>query len=101
MESGLTLILSNESHTVGLVDMPNPKDAFIAEVDPLLLKQWAEMVHEQFQAEDVVYLSVHKHQDPMNTTRHLSAAAEHGDELQVVLCGTDCDDIFKRGKDVK
>lgn len=98
MASGLILILSNESHTVGLVEMNNPKDAFIAEVDPLLLKQWAEMVLEQFPNESVVYLSVHKHPDPMNTTRHISAAAEHGDELQVVLCGTDCDDVMKRGK---
>jgi hypothetical protein len=98
MESELTIIIQNESNTVGLVNMANPKEAFIAEVDPVLLKQWAEMVAEQFAGEDVVYLAVHKHPDPHNTTRHLSAASEHGDELQVVLCGTDCDDVVRGGK---
>lgn len=98
MESGLTIILQNESGTVGLVNIANPKEAFVAEVDPLLLKQWAEMVYEQFPDEDAVYISVHKHADPHNTTRHLSAASEYGDELQVLLCGTDCDDVVKGGK---
>ena len=92
----MNIILSNDSKTVGLIIMNNPKESFIAEIDPLLLKQWAEMVYEQFGAEDVVYISVHKHLDPMNSTRHLSASSEHGDELQVVVCGTDCDDIMKR-----
>lgn len=87
------VILTNASHTVGLVMMYNPKDKFVAEVNPLLLKQWAEMVHEQFCKEDVVYLAIHDHPDPNNTTKHISASAEYGDELQVVLCGTDCDDI--------
>ena len=27
------------------------------------------------------------------TTKVLSAAAEHGDEIQVVVVGTDCDDV--------
>lgn len=91
MASGLNVILSNESKTIGLVEMNNPKDHFVCEVDPLLLKQWAEMVYDQFSGEDVVYLAVHKHPD--NSSRVLTASMEHGDELQVVVCGTDCDDI--------
>jgi hypothetical protein len=93
MDSGINVVLSNESRTVGLVIMHNPKPDVIAEVDTLLLKQWAEMVHEQFGSEEVVYLALHKHPDPNNTTRVLTASAEHGDELQVVLCSTDGDDI--------
>jgi hypothetical protein len=92
----INIILSNPSNTVGLIDMHNPKPDFILEVDPLLLKQWADMVHEQFGGEDVVYISVHNHPDPANTTRHMSASAEYGDSLQVVVCGTDCDDVVKK-----
>lgn len=91
------IILSNASNTVGLISMHNPKDHFIAEINPLLLKQWAEMVYEQFPDEDVVYISLHAHPDPMNTARHLAAAAEYGDELQVMVCGCDCDDVVKKG----
>jgi len=96
MAGEINIILSNESKTVGLIDMYNPKEHFILEVDPLLLKQWGEMVYEQFQGEDVVYISVHPHPDKMNTTKHMSAAAEYGDSLQVVVCGTDCDDVVKK-----
>ena len=92
-----TIIQSNPTGTVGIISMYNPKDAFIAEVNPLLLKQWAELVYEQFQFDDVVYISLHKHPDSMNTVRHLSATEEFGDEVQVVLCGTDCDDVVKKG----
>ena len=95
MADEMNIILKNESGTVGLVDMHNPKDRFVMEVDPFLLKQWAEMVHEQFAGEDVVYLSIHPHKDPANTTKHLSASAEYGDSLQVIVCGTDCDDVPK------
>lgn len=89
----LNIILSNPSRTVGLVIMNNPKSDIIAEVNTLLLKQWAEMVHEQFGNEEVVYIAMHRHTDPKNTARILTASAEHGDELQVIVCGTDCDDI--------
>jgi hypothetical protein len=87
----------NSTNTVGLVDSYNPKEDFVGEFDPVLLKQWAELVVETFTGEDVVYLSVHKNPDPMNTTRVLSASIEHGDEIQVMVCGTDCDDVVKKG----
>jgi hypothetical protein len=86
-------ISTNASNTVGLVDMNNPKDNFIGEFSPLLIKQWADMVCENFVGEDVVYLAIHKH--PVKSYRILSAASEHGDEIQVVVCGTDCDDIME------
>lgn len=89
-------ILTNATNTVGLVDMDNPKPDFIGEFDPLLLKQWADMVYEQF-GNDVVYLAIHKSKDPMNTARCLSAASEHGDSIQAMVCGVDCDDVIKPG----
>ena len=91
----MTPLFTNTTNTVGLVDMNNPKDHFIGEFSPLLLKQWADMVYENFQNEDVVYLAIHPNQDPMNTAKVLAAAAEHGDEIQVVVCGTDCNDVVK------
>ena len=90
-------ISTNQSNTVGLVDMNNPKDHFIGEFDPNLLKMWAEQVAEIFAGEDCVYLSIHKHEDLMNTARVLSAASEYGDSIQVVVCGLDCDDVVKKG----
>ena len=95
--SDLIPISTNSTNTVGLVDMNNPKEDFIMTVNPLLLKHWAEMVMENFAGEDCVYLSVHKNHDPMVTARVLCAAAEHGEELQVVVCGTDNDDVVKKG----
>ena len=89
----MTPLFTNTTNTVGLVDMNNPKDHFIGEFSPLLLKQWADMVLENFPDEDVVYLAIHPNQDPMVTTKVLSAASEHGDEIQVVVGGTDCDDV--------
>lgn len=97
MTDKLTIHQSNPTHTVGIVSMYNPKESFVAAVNPLLLKQWADLVYEEFPDDDVVYISVHKHPDPMNTTRHLSATEEYGDELQVMLCGCDCDDVVKKG----
>jgi uncharacterized membrane protein len=91
-------INTNATGTVGLVEMNNPKSHFMMEVNPVLLKQWADAVMENLGTEDVVYLSVHRHTDPMNTARILSASAEYGDEIQVVVCGTDCDDVVKRGE---
>lgn len=90
-------ISTNATNTIGLIDMHNPKEDFIMTAEPHLLKQWAEMVLEQFEGDDCVYLSVHKNHDPMVTARVLCAASEHGDELQVVLCGTDNDDVVKKG----
>jgi hypothetical protein len=91
-------ISTNQSNTIGLVDMNNPKSHFIGEFDPTLLKMWAEQVAETFAGEDCVYLSIHKHEDRMNTARILAAAAEHGDSIQVVVCGVDCDDVVKKGR---
>ena len=88
---------TNATNTVGLVDSYNPKEDFIGEFDPVLLKQWVDLITDTFSAEDVVYLSIHKSTDPMNTARVLSAAAEYGDELQVMVCGVDNDDVIKKG----
>lgn len=92
----MTPISTNATNTVGLVDMHNPKEDFIMSVNPLLLKQWADMVLEHFAGENHVYLSVHKNRDPMVTAKVLCAASEYGDELQVALCGTDNDDVVKK-----
>lgn len=88
---------TNATNTVGLVDTNNPKADFIGEFNPLLLKQWVDMLMEHMGDEDVVYLAVHKSEDPMITSRVLSAAVEHGDEIQVMVVGTDCDDVAKPG----
>ena len=93
----MTPLSINASNTVGLVDMSNPKEDFIGEFDPVLLKQWAERVLENFAGEDVVYLSIHKNSDSMITARCLAASIEHGDEVQVIVCGADCDDVIKKG----
>lgn len=92
------VLIANASNTVGLIMAYNPKQDFVAEVNPLLLKQWAEMVYEQFGEEDVVYVSVHRHPDVLNTARQISAASEYGDDLRVVVCGTDCNDIEAKGE---
>lgn len=83
----------NITQSVGLVDFYNPKDHFIGEFDPKLLKQWMDKIMEYFQDEDVVYLAIHPSCDPLKTAKILSASSEHGDSIQVVICGTDCDDV--------
>jgi hypothetical protein len=93
----MTPLSINASNTIGLVDMHNPHEDFVMEIDPSLLKAWADMVADNFTGEDVVYLAVHKLDDPMQTARCLSASAEYGDEIQVMVCGTDCDDVVKKG----
>lgn len=96
-KNGVKTIKANPSNTVGLVKFYNPKENFIMEISPLLLKQWADMVFDEFTFESVVYLSVHKSEDPMTTARCLSASKEYGDETQVSVCGPDNDDVIKPG----
>ena len=90
-------LTTNPDGTVGVIDAYNPKDDFILEVNPRLLKEWSDEIMTHLGSEDVVYLSVHKHEDPMETTRCLTASAEYGGSLQVMVIGTDCDDVIRRG----
>jgi len=92
------VLTKNDTATVGVIKSYNPKEDFVMEVKPSLLKEWAGEIITHLGTEDVIYLSVHRHTDPMNTARILSASAEYGDEIQVVVCGTDCDDVVKRGE---
>ena len=86
---------TNSTNTVGLVRTGNPKPDFIGEFTPALIKEWADEIVLHMGEEDVVYLSVHKNPDPTVSARTLCAAAEHGGEVQVMVCGVECNDIPK------
>lgn len=90
-------LTTNASETVGVIDAYNPKEDFVMEAKPNLLKEWVDELLTHFGSEDVVYLSIHKHEDPMETTRCLTASADYGGSVQVMIIGTDCDDVIRRG----
>lgn len=92
----VTILESNITQTVGLIDAYNPKDHFIGEFDPVLLLEWAQKVLDTYGPDDAVYIALHPSKDPNNnTSRFLAASAEHGDSIQVMLAGVDCDDVLK------
>lgn len=95
-DNEVIILESNTTNTVGVVDVYNPKDHFIGEFDPVLLLDWAKKIVDVLGPDEQVYLALHPSKDPNNnTSRFLAASAEHGDSLQVIVAGVDCDDVLK------
>lgn len=92
----MNVLTPNPDSTVGLTDFNNPKSDYIGKFNPVLLKEWVEMILDTF-GDDYVYLAVHKSEDPTVTARVLTAADEYGDPLQVAVCGMEDDDEIKKG----
>ena len=86
----MNVLQSNPKHTVGIVNGTNPISDYIGKYNPVLLKEWLELVIENFGSEPV-YLSSHKSIDPDNSAHILSVSDEYCDEVQVCVTGLEHD----------
>lgn len=87
-------ILSTSDQTIGLCENFNDTEDFIGEFQASKLKTWSEWILQNY-GDAVVYLYSHHNANPESTARIVSASVEHGDRVQVVVCGVDCDDVVK------
>ncbi len=94
MPEPINTILSTPDQTIGLCETFNNTEDFIGEFHSSKLKTWIDWVLQNY-GDTVVYLYSHHNANPESTARLLSASVEHGDRMQVVVCGVDCDDVVE------
>jgi len=83
----LTVLSHNPDKTVGLCEGDNPKSFYIGAFNPLLLKEWIDLVLETYGPDNIIFLSQHPSAECTGVA--LCAASEYCDSLQVVVTGLD------------